>query len=456
MLKGVGRMTAYSTMAAGRLNIVHRGRTVFLVALLSAAGLRGDPGSPGELRAGAAVVDITPPPGLPLWGYGGRRDLPCKEARDNLEVSVLVLEFNGGGSIPGIRRSKNRLALIGMDMGRAPGRSTMKKIREVLLEKAGIGNLFLVASHTHHGPCMELEKTGLTAAYIKTLVDRIAAASVSAVKSLRPAKMGLASRQVDLNRNRHDRRADAPVDRTLSVVRVVALDDSSIATVVNYAAHPTTLPAIMMKYSSDYPGILKDLVEKALGGVCVFLQGAAGDLSVKLDGQGTRAYATELAKQVVSLAKTVKPAAPAQPGLSIRTEELSFPKLRVDFTDRLTYLKYCVAFFKDLVDAYIEEYSEGVRPVLTVAVLNSELAVVGVSGEVFCGHALDVRKRSGFRSLLFLGYCNGYHQYFPTREAVRKGGYGADPLVSPVEIGAGESIMERALFHLRELRGKRK
>ena len=283
-----------------------------LVALLAAAGRRGAPGSPGELRAGAAVVDITPPPGLPLWGYGGRRDLPCKEAHDNLEVSVLVLEFNGGGSVPDIRRSKNRLALIGMDMGRAPGRSTMKKIRQVLLEKAGIENLFLVASHTHHGPCMELEKTGLTAAYIKTLVDRIAAASVSAVKSLRPAKMGVASRQVDLTRNRHDRRVGAPVDRTLSVVRVVGLDDSSIATVVNYAAHPTSLPAIMMKYSSDYPGILKDLVEKALGGVCVFLQGAAGDLSVKLDGQGTRAYATELAKQVVSLAKTVKPAAPAQ------------------------------------------------------------------------------------------------------------------------------------------------
>ena len=115
-----------------------------------------------------------------------------------------------------------------------------------------------------------------------------------------------------------------------------------------------------------------------------------------------------------------------------------------------------MAFFKDLVDAYIEEYSEGVRPVLTVAVINSELAVVGVSGEVFCGHALDLRKRAGFRSLLFLGYCNGYHQYFPTREAVRKGGYGADPLVSPVEIGAGESIMERALNHLRQLRGKRK
>ena len=111
--------------------------------------------------------------------------------------------------------------------------------------------------------------------------------------------------------------------------------------------------------------------------------------------------------------------------------------------------------FKGLVDAYVEEYSDGVRPQLSVAVLNGEVALVGVSGEVFCAHALRLRRDSGFKSLLFLGYCNGYLQYFTTREAVAEGGYGADPLVSPVAIGAGERIMERALFHLRNLRGKR-
>ena len=432
-----------------------RGRVVFFLALFSAAALPAAPDDSRQLRAGAAVVDITPPAGLPLWGYGGRRDLPCKEALDKLEVSVLVLEFIGDGEVGTQKPGKRRLALMGMDMGRSPGRATMKKIRRAVEDRAGVGDIFLVASHTHHGPCMELEKTGPTAKYIDTLVDRIAIATVSAVKALKPAKMDVVSRQVDLNLNRHDRRPGAPVDRTLSVLRVIGFDDSSIATVVNFAAHPTTLPAIMMKYSADYPGIMKDLVEKELGGVCIFLQGAAGDLSVKTDGDDTAAYAAKLASEVVVLAKTAKPVAPSRPDLSIHTEELSFRKMRVDLTDRLTYLKYCVAFFKDLVDAYIEEYSEGVRPELTVAVLNGELAIVGVSGEVFCGHSLKLRRRAGFDELLFLGYCNGYHQYFPTREAVRKGGYGADPLVSPVEIGAGERIMERALVHLRRLRGKR-
>ena len=40
----------------------------------------------------------------------------------------------------------------------------------------------------------------------------------------------------------------------------------------------------------------------------------------------------------------------------------------------------------------------------------------------------------------------------PTIEAVAEGGYGADTIVAPIEIGAGERIMDRALMDLLELR----
>jgi hypothetical protein len=135
----------------------------------------------------------------------------------------------------------------------------------------------------------------------------------------------------------------------------------------------------------------------------------------------------------------------------VREEELRFG-MRINLEDPVTYLKYCVAFFKDLVDAYREEYREGVRPTLTVALVNGDLGVVGVSGEVFSNHAVRLRQRARLPHLLFLGYANGYHQYFPTIEATSEGGYGADPEVSPVEVGAGERLMDRALFHLYDLR----
>ena len=110
----------------------------------------------------------------------------------------------------------------------------------------------------------------------------------------------------------------------------------------------------------------------------------------------------------------------------------------------------------EAIDFYEREYREGIRPHLTTALLDGRIGFVGVSGEFFCGHALSLKKRARLEHLLFLGYCNDYQQYFPTIEAAAEGGYGADSQVAPVEIGAGERMMDRALIDLYELRGKKK
>jgi len=51
-------------------------------------------------------------------------------------------------------------------------------------------------------------------------------------------------------------------------------------------------------------------------------------------------------------------------------------------------------------------------------------ALVSVSGELFCNPALRLKERTRVKQLFFFGYCNGYHQYFPTIEAAAEGGYG--------------------------------
>ena len=68
---------------------------------------------------------------------------------------------------------------------------------------------------------------------------------------------------------------------------------------------------------------------------------------------------------------------------------------------------------------------------------------MGVPGEPFVQHALRLRERAYLPWTLVFGYCNGHLLYFPTIEAASEGGYGADPPVSPVEIGAGEAMMNR-------------
>jgi hypothetical protein len=51
-----------------------------------------------------------------------------------------------------------------------------------------------------------------------------------------------------------------------------------LATVVNYACHPTTLAWENTLISPDFPGAMRDVVEQATGAPCVFIQGASGDL----------------------------------------------------------------------------------------------------------------------------------------------------------------------------------
>src|SRR5262249_55190849 len=146
--------------------------------------------------------------------------------------------------------------------------------------EAGVQTIYLVATHTHHGPVLELDNWPTPKEpYVRQLEEKIGTAIVTAAKALRPARIGVASRAVDFNRNRHSQRSDRPVDRELLVLKVEDLDGKPIAVAVNFAAHATVVDSKLRKFSADFPGVLTRCVEQKLGVPCLFLQGAAGDLS---------------------------------------------------------------------------------------------------------------------------------------------------------------------------------
>jgi hypothetical protein len=422
------------------MNLLPRGILVTLLLFLTGSELAAQ-----ELQAGAAKVDITPPIGYPMWGYGARHDLPSVGVLDPLRARALVLAAG-----------KERIALVSLDLGRAPTRQSMAAIRQ-LVKKAGIEHVFLVGSHTHHGPVIELDNWPTPKdSYVRQLEKKLAGIILDAAGKLQPARLGIASKEVPFNRNRHSKRPDKPVDRELIVVRVEDKNGKVIAHAVNFAAHPTMHPAMVRKFSADYPGALADLVEKESGAPCLFLQGAAGDLSTNPgEEHGPQKFGQAVGRQVLTLAKTIKCTPHEKNTLTVREEDFKFGK-RFDLATPGLKDVFTAAFFKSLVDFYDKEYQEGVRPHLTTALLNGRIGFVGVSGEFFCNHSLMLKKRARLDHLLFLGYCNDYQQYFPTIEAAAEGGYGADPFVSPVEVGAGERMMDRALIHLFEMRGRLK
>lgn len=404
------------------------------------------------LQVGAGRRDITPREPVPMWGYGDRHDALSNGVLDPLYADALVIQAGG-----------RKIAIVGLDLGRAPAEASLQRIRQRIQAQAGIADSIIAGSHTHHGPVLELTdqegkgKGRFDAAlrYYGQMEDGIVEAIVEANSRLAPARMAVGSVQLEgFNRNRHTKIDPKPSDRELAVMRFDDPSGKPVAILVNFAAHPTMLPSGTLKFSADYVGALKAEVTRETGAAAIFMQGAAGDQSVNEGpNKGYQAYGQALAREAIRLAQSLNPEEEAHPSLDCREERLRFTA-RTDFANPMVKAAYQKAFFPELVPNYIDEYADGVRPRLTVALLNGEIALVGVSGEFFSNHAIRLKQRARVKQLFFFGYSNGYHQYFPTIEAVAEGGYGADNAVSPVAVGAGEQVMDTALIRIYQLLGR--
>jgi len=429
-----------------------RASSLLLLALLTLPLPLPAQTSGTAFKIGTGRRDVTPQEGVPMWGYGARHDALSTGISDPLSATALV-----------VQAGDQKLAIVGLDLGRAPAEKSLQRIRQRIKDEAGIEYSFIAGSHTHHGPVLELTdeagkgKGRFDAAlrYYKQMEDGIVAAILEANAKLAPAKMATGSVRLEgFNRNRHTKLEPKPSDHELAVMRFDDLSGKPLAVLVNFAAHPTMIPASTLKFSADYVGAMKETVEKETGARAIFMQGASGDQSVNEGpNKGYQAFGQALGREVVKLASGLATQEVAQPSLQIKEERFKFTS-RTDLTNPLVRAGYEKAFFPELIPNFIDEYADGVRPRLTVALLNGEIALVGVSGEFFTNHSIRLKERARVKQLFFFGYSNGYHQYFPTIEAVAEGGYGADNAVSPVAIGAGEQMMNTALTWLYQMLGK--
>src|SRR5437660_12158750 len=71
------------------------------------------------LKAAAGTCDITPPVGFAMWGYAARKDAPSQGVLDPLKARALVLAVGD-----------ERLAVVSLDLGRAPTRAHTAAIRD--------------------------------------------------------------------------------------------------------------------------------------------------------------------------------------------------------------------------------------------------------------------------------------------------------------------------------------
>jgi neutral ceramidase len=415
------------------------------------------------LRAGVAKADITPPPGERMWGFE-TRTTPARSTLDPLYARVLVLEAG-----------TQRLALVTLDLGRSFGPEATEEIRQAVRQSSGITCLLLSASHTHSAPTVQdVYKKGVPP-WERAAREKIKNAIRDAAAHLADARLGTGTgiAYIGHNRLRVDENGKvgwfernptkiptAPVDPTVTVLRIDTADGKPLAVVVNYACHPVVLGEDNLQYSADYPATMNRVVEQAMGAgaMSFFLQGAPGDINpyftqqpIAQDAVKMRDWTGEqLGKEAARVAKEIRTAADNNASIQ-SSEEL------VKFRLRWDPQQFHAALLKFLGPELLETYGDPSAPEYSVpaatVLINKQIAIATFPGEPFVEFQMNWRDRCPVRTTLLAGYTNGYYGYFPTIAAAARGGYGAASASTWLEPGAGEWIVDRAVVKIQKMLG---
>jgi hypothetical protein len=238
---------------------------------------------------GVGRRDITPPPGINARNWGAATFDVAQGVHRPLLATALTLQAAA---------DQPPLVLVALDLGWWRDRDDEAIVRRGILDSIGLPEerLIMALSHTHAGPCTSLlnaDRPGgqLIRPYLEALRDACVQAIQAALAGATQAQLtwGIGRCALASNRDLPDARRsrfltgynpDAAADDTLLVGRITAGDGSPLATLVNYACHPTTLAWENTLISPDYIGAMRELIEAHTGGaLCLFMQGASGDLA---------------------------------------------------------------------------------------------------------------------------------------------------------------------------------
>lgn len=438
------------------------------------------------MRIGAATIDITPPVGTALDGYGGRTDVSLG-VHDPLYARALYLDDGA-----------TQLALVVCDLI-GIGRFLAARARELIAERPGIppSNVLISATHTHAGPA------GVRGRGEAVLAEEIARKIAGAVRVAHRAAVEsvLKYGRTELSSFAQNRRhPDWPIDHRLDVVAADTPGGRNIATAVRYACHATTLNFDNLEITADYPGELCRTVESVIGGgaQALFFNGACGNINptwIRQDFANVRRVGSIAGAKAAALSQELRPLGLSHHGDNIRWDERT-PKA-IDGTLVAGPLRAFSSTFEaphrvgphaGAVEANLDALERAFRDAestmtrkerraamerLTAArmerlslartrdkgasrteevqafALGHNLHVVALPGEVFYETGEDIRRISGLPNLLVIAYANDYPGYFCRPEAYAQGGYEAG--VTPFAPEADGLLIEAAVAALRRV-----
>lgn len=402
-----------------------------------------------SLHAGVARTIITPPEGIYLIGYGDRSKGNIG-VHDDLTATALVLD-NG----------KIRVGIVALDI---------LTINEFVVDRVRASlaptEVLLCCSHTHAGPIAYADQKSprKNQAYIDSLVEGIVDTVKRAEADLSPARLEFSSGEASVGINRREkmpdgrmeigRNPDGPRDESVQVVSVLKetnnLEETRLATIVNYACHGTVLGPDNLLVSADWIGAMRQKVESELDGLTLFLQGATADINPDMYWDDARAFemvaeqGSGVAEAVLAAIKsgsknipdtllkieraeawlpTETPSTSAHPPHNYRKSLLAMtnlPNFMAMFTDRLLNKRYP---WKSVIEAKDGFWSVPMR-INTVRI--GDLALVTFAAETFTEIGMKIKSDSPAVHTLFASVTDGCISYLHTAESHDEGGYEVD------------------------------
>lgn len=435
-----------------------------------------------ELLAGVGRRDVAPPLGIKTAGFYSREGVV--DAIDG-EISATVCVLRGMGAT---------VAIAAIDLCMAP-QPLVAKWRASIASAVGTepDHVLVNLSHTHSSAA--LASTQPEFAYMREMLDanelrlgeQLTLAAEDAVADLRAARIGAASGHSDLGVQRREvdddgyvflgEVDDGPIDPTVGVIRVDDLTGGPIAILASYGCHTVSVGPRATVASADFPGPARRLVERTLGGMCLFLQGGGGDIMPRWgmahekDGSdGQRRVGHMLGGEIIAVAEairtnvergervsipsllgpgqTMRPLrqVEADPCTSLRARSspvaLDFgtlpsmelaQKLHAERSAELDaavasgseraiqVARHFVAWADVLVEAVREQRTSVEMEVQAIRI--NDIVITGIAAETFSATTRAIREKSPMPFTMPLGYSNGVLCYLPTADGYPAGGW---------------------------------
>lgn len=273
-------------------------------------------------RVGASQKEIDPD-GDSLFMAGGKPDRPFIDVHDTLYVKAVHVS-NGTDDVTIL--SFDCIGLL------LPTLEDIRRELSLILPSFHTANIVMGSTHTHAGPDVvgiwgrDQAHSGVNDAHMRKIVRQAVAAITDAYRKRTPALLEYATgvHGEDWVKNISE---PGEVDRSLTVIRFRSVQGVNIATLTNFACHPTIMDDATRSASADYVWGYYQRLDSLQGGVNMFLQGSIGGWiqpeDVPSNFDNAYFYGSRLATQAFTLLSHAEPDTDNR--ISFKSTSVEFP-----------------------------------------------------------------------------------------------------------------------------------